>query len=608
MESRSKIISAAPHILAFGLIVAVVMSVPVITLNYYQLGSVNRTATLTAYLLTFYFLLGSAVYGLGAWISRPLIARFFPQEKEGQLWLLASGIVLAMGFVYAWFISGRFESVLSPDGKKSLLIMEYWTAGLGLFLLLGAPFARRFRYHRIATVALILILSCFELLMACSFRNAHAISPANKVAASASVQENAVGYPVIIIGIDGATWDVIDPLLEKGRMPNLKSLIDHGIRSELRTIQPTQSPIIWSSIATGKNPIKHGTYDFVTRSLPGIENCQMILPEAVGVRKAFSIAEKAGIASVRPISDRLRTCKAVWEIASEQGVRCGVVNWFGTMPARQVNGFLVSDYLYFQKICKSADPELFTYPLELAKEITNLGKEILEQPHKEILLEPLQNDSLRRAVEWGVTEDKFYVEIGRNLCTRMNPQLFCIYIRNLDKVEHLFWKYRRARGPATPDSSAEKDVIDQYYEFTDRLIGRILDGVKPNTTVILVSDHGHHAANWWQVHRTGHSGSHEDAPDGILVMAGGPVQPNASVRAPHVYDIVPTALALLGLPVARDMDGRVLEEALGQEFLANHKIRVVDTYETQASRRRESVTTSVDKEVVDRFRSLGYLN
>jgi predicted AlkP superfamily phosphohydrolase/phosphomutase len=112
---------------------------------------------------------------------------------------------------------------------------------------------------------------------------------------------------LLLVGWDAADWKVIDRLLAQGDMPHLAQLIAQGVRANLSTIFPPLSPMVWTSIATGKRPYKHGIHGFTEPTEDGL--------------------------GVRPISNLGRKTKAFWNILNQNGKRCLVVGWWPSHPA-----------------------------------------------------------------------------------------------------------------------------------------------------------------------------------------------------------------------------------------------------------------------------------
>src|SRR5437867_4377035 len=154
---------------------------------------------------------------------------------------------------------------------------------------------------------------------------------------------------VLLIGWDAADWKVIRPLLELGQMPNLARLMAGGIHGNVATIYPVLSPMLWTSIATGKRAYKHGIHGF---SEP--------LPDGSGVR---------------PVSLLSRKTKAIWNILNQTGYRSLVAGWWPSHPAEPLNGVMVSNH-FTQPVGKPGDmPALapgIVHPAKRAAELAEL--------------------------------------------------------------------------------------------------------------------------------------------------------------------------------------------------------------------------------------------
>jgi hypothetical protein len=123
---------------------------------------------------------------------------------------------------------------------------------------------------------------------------------------------------LLLVGWDAADWKVIDPLMSKGEMPNLARLVSEGVRGNLATLYPPLSPMLWTSIATGKRPAKHGIHGFIEPTQDGL--------------------------GVRPITNLGRKTKAFWNILNQTGKRSIVVGWWPSHPAEPIRGSMVSNH------------------------------------------------------------------------------------------------------------------------------------------------------------------------------------------------------------------------------------------------------------------------
>ena len=125
---------------------------------------------------------------------------------------------------------------------------------------------------------------------------------------------------VLLVGWDAADWKIINPLIEQGMMPNTAALIERGVCRNLATLKPAFSPMLWTSIATGKRPFKHGIHGF-----------SEVTPDGRGVR---------------PITNLNRSTRAIWNILTQQKKRSMVVGWWPSHPTEPIVGVMVSDQYY----------------------------------------------------------------------------------------------------------------------------------------------------------------------------------------------------------------------------------------------------------------------
>ncbi len=432
------------------------------------------------------------------------------------------------------------------------------------------------------------------------------VRPAADVARSEPVVER-----LLLFGIDGATWDLIDPLMAAGRLPNLARLVDAGARAELITMEPTLSPAIWTTIATGTLPETHGILGF--DGVPG--QTMTTLPNA-----------------------RMRQRKTFWNILSDFGVRTGTVGWWASWPADPLaeGSFLVSDrvpYTRMEAAVRRAELDAAdVWPPELAADVAPLvtrpdeldpgvvrdflGFEAEEARARVYEAEYRMGDLLPE-FKFVHPSDESTVRIARAAFADRPVELLSVYVTGVDTVSHLSWHFRdpsafpRYRIP--PEEVARYEgLIDRYYEQADEWLGQLMETVGPSATVMVVSDHGFGPTGnlpWSGGHGRITPGA-PIAPRGVLVLSGpGVIDGPAVLDRAHVLDLAPTILHLFGLPAAEDMPGRVLTEALA----APHRSMPerVDTYETIGSVRRPEAPLPVDPagdaQRLERLRALGYV-
>jgi predicted AlkP superfamily phosphohydrolase/phosphomutase len=399
---------------------------------------------------------------------------------------------------------------------------------------------------------------------------------------------------IVIIGIDGMDWQVADPLLAEGRLPNLERIIDRGIKRELRSLEPRmKSPTIWATIATGKAPRKHGITNFVE------EGEDQPLFNSLGWRAL-----------------------PVWSILGDKGYTVAVVNWMVSWPALPTNGYWISDRVGFSPEDGFEVTDRVTYPEELQADLAPYVRSVAGTSDDEIAYY-LNGDEWRTTEDFGrdaavesfrtiYAADQTIIEITKYLLdVKGQPRFLGVYLNGLDICCHRYWAQM---DPSSVDIRQDEkfvnllaDLIPRYYERMDAAIGEIVERLDEDTTVIVCSDHGFRGP--WRSPEGLRLGTWMHRPEGVLAAAGPTIAASESPGDASVFDITPTVLALLGEPVGRDMDGYVLTDIMDEEFRATHPVTFVDTYEREDAdaASEEPVESSVDEEIRERLRSLGYI-
>lgn len=433
------------------------------------------------------------------------------------------------------------------------------------------------------------------------------------------------GLKVLLVGIDGATFDIIEPMIAEGRLPEFKRLMDSGAHARFMSQEPMVSPALWTTIATGRSRRDHGILGFVSRREGEKEKPVLI-------------------------SSNDRNTAALWNIVSPFKLTVGSVGYWATWPAEPVRGFIVSDRVAHSRMefwTDAAETGHMAFPPSLFEGVKHLIVEPTEPPMAEIdaLVELSAEErremlAVKRPVfahwlsvfKYGYCAQRTYENIALHMLDRKQPDLGIIFLIAIDPVCHTFWHFYRPEefGDAVDEAAASRlgVVIPAMYEHTDRYIGELLSRVDPSTVVIMVSDHGfrgtgqvprktkvvdyrqmgiNRVERLSQAVKVGMSGWHQI--EGIFIASGGPIIPGAApLMPPKLSDVAPTVLALMGLPVARDMDGRVLKEIMDPAFLDRHPVTYVDSYEKLIDRSRLSAEAGAsEEEQLEYLRSLGYI-
>jgi predicted AlkP superfamily phosphohydrolase/phosphomutase/tetratricopeptide (TPR) repeat protein len=359
------------------------------------------------------------------------------------------------------------------------------------------------------------------------------------------------GKKILLIGWDAADWEMIDPLLESGQMPALAQLIQGGMRGNLATLQPVLSPMLWTSIATGKRANQHGICGFTEPLL-----------------------DASGIGPVRSTS---RTCKAVWNILSQSGLKSNIIGWFASNPPEPINGVMIPDQFLrpAQQNGKAGGATTQgVHPPEYAEAAAALRVTTESLVAGDLL------PFIPRLAEIDLKKDDRPAKLAHRLARAGTVQalataliqsqpwdLMGVYFDAVDQFGHEFMRYHppRMEGVTEGDFELYQDVMRGCYRFHDMMLHTLLQYVNTETTVILVSDHGYECGRRRppvEVGKANPEGCHR--PFGIVCLKGPGIKKNERLYGASILDVTPTILTLLGLPVGSDMDGRPWVEAFEQ--------------------------------------------
>lgn len=261
----------------------------------------------------------------------------------------------------------------------------------------------------------------------------------------------------VIFGVDGLTFRVLHPLMERGRLPNFQRLSQNGCEAVLESKYPPATPSAWMSLATGLKPAGHGTYDFWD----------------------FEEQHGPGSARVAKLQTRRKGGKAIWNILSEYGKKVLVINISMTYPPEPVNGIMISGYM-----TPSAEVD-FTYPLAFKEELFRAVPDYM------IDLTP-EDKSLIGLSKWQarvidatlrMTEQRMKLI---SFMLKEKPWDFCFLgFVGADRLQHRLW-----------DEITSLDIRStEYYDLLDDGLGQILDMLGPGDNLFVVSDHGFQGAS-----------------------------------------------------------------------------------------------------------------
>ena len=264
---------------------------------------------------------------------------------------------------------------------------------------------------------------------------------------------------VLIIGIDGATFDLIQPWIDEGRLPNLRKIYEKGASCVLNSTLPPNSAPAWTSLLTGMNPGKHGVYGF-TRVEP---------------MDGYAIKVNSGAR---------RRVPTAWQYLSTLGFRVITLNVPMTYPPDSINGLVVTGI-----DAPGLDSE-FTYPRELRKEILHaIPDYLLDVRSWGVMLKGERRANLFEDILRMVESRR---KLALHLLHTRDWDFFTVVFTASDRVQHFFWRFLDPDHPLYEAVEALKyqDAILKVYKQIDLAIGEILAVCEEGIDLIVMSDHG----------------------------------------------------------------------------------------------------------------------
>lgn len=360
-----------------------------------------------------------------------------------------------------------------------------------------------------------------------------------------------IAKKVLLIGWDAADWKVIKPLMDSGEMPTLKGLIENGVHGNIATMDPPFSPMLWTSIATGKRPKEHGILGF--------------------------IEPDPGNGGVRPVSNMSRKVKAIWNILTQKGMKSNTVAWWPSNPAEPINGVMVSN-LYQKAKGNVGDPWPMLPGTVHPKALTDTIAELRVHPQE--LTEQHILPFIPNAAKVDQEKDKRLFSMmkilsetasvhaaGTYLLEHTEWDFSAIYFDGIDHFCHGFMKFHPPKlHENIPDDMFEnyKGVVRAGYKFHDMMLERQLQLAGEDAIVILMSDHGFHSDHLRpkRIPKEPAGPAYEHRHYGIICMTGPGIKKGHQIFGASLLDITPTLLTLFGLPIGQDMEGKPLLDAL----------------------------------------------
>ncbi len=496
-----------------GVFLGVVTAAGLALLSPEVFPTLAAAATLALYFSLVFTVLFTAlqlVIGLVVTLLGRVARTLFTRTEMIALYsgVFAALVVLVYGTLWWWTGPAR-SGGSSARAAAAFVVIAALAAGIGLLtrlavrallaLLGGADLTARGKGRATRLYFAVLV---FGILF---FVGWHAATTRPVPMEASAFDARPAGLSVTLVAIDGAGIDAFEYVTARGIAPNLSRLAGSGWVARLEEPALHVNPAVWTTVATGVGPGKHGVTSYSAQEIPGLG---FYIKDRVGfgLYDAMLAALPAvGLSERAPLERRGVSFPALWDILAAKGDLSGVVNWWGTWPAATFHGFLVTDRMYpkLQVAKATGEPPLFeseVYPPVLFDALASYpatGAKISDDP--------------RAAAE---DMDRFAAKaLAAGAAEYPSTSLDALYLPGLDVYENALYS-RVAPGWNVADAARVADGLEDYWRFLDELLAPVAASADASHVVIVVADPG--------MLKPAERASEGRTARGFVIISGGP--------------------------------------------------------------------------------------
>jgi predicted AlkP superfamily phosphohydrolase/phosphomutase/tetratricopeptide (TPR) repeat protein len=397
----------------------------------------------------------------------------------------------------------------------------------------------------------------------------------------------------LLLGWDSADWKVINPLIDAGLMPALEGLVNRGVMGNIATLDPPLSPMLWTSIATGKYAFKHGVHGFLEFTDNNTK--------------------------VRAVTNESIKTNTLWEILNKNGYKTNVVGWWPSHPAKKIDGVQVSNF--FGKVNpKSVWHRWEKFPNSICplefEEVLNkfrvhpgeLGLHQLSSFIPDFGLLKEEDQDLVNLILTDLAECLSIHSAATYLAEHTEWDFMAVYYNAIDHISHSFMKFHPPRLPWIPEDKFElfQHVIKGAYRLHDLMLARWLDLVGPDCHVMVLSDHGFHSDHLRvrALPKEPAAIAREHNYLGMMAICGPNIKKDERFYGSSLLDICPTILSIFDVAIGKDFDGKVLTDI----FELEPKLSFKETWDGGQKNRQVPQSLSDSEELIQQLVDLGYVD
>lgn len=278
---------------------------------------------------------------------------------------------------------------------------------------------------------------------------------------------------VILFGLDGATYTILDDLVNRGVMPFLGRFMASGARGNLMSTIPPLTPPAWTTMITGRSPGYHGISDFL---------------QYEGDESRY----------IRVVSSRQVRCETIWSIVSRQGMRAGCLNFVAHNPAPRINGYVIPGWVAWRWVKKYSHPADLINKLKSGLPSFNVKELAMDFKEEQKAIAGATIEDYEPWIDLHIRRERQWFDVLRHQMINDPCELVGVVFDGVDKLQHLLWQYLDPR--MEPEEASENFLrtrercwdyfrqLDNFLEETVRLAG-------PESSVFIVSDHGFTGTN-----------------------------------------------------------------------------------------------------------------